>query len=167
MLPVQAQHLESIKRILRDNAGKLISIELANEEQDTKEATDLIVRADVGTIAVRIRTYRSTLIRGECVRDFTVRSRTRYNGRTEIDKLRDGFAKWYLYAWESEDGRSLAEYVLVDMDMVRDAGLLDRAWQEISNGDGTAFIPIPLWALKHAGCLVAIQVEQDIPLVFC
>ena len=160
MIPIQAQHIESITNIIKHEAANLIEINLATEEQDTQQATDIVVATSVGTIAVRVRTYRSTIAKG--YRDFTIRTRSCLGNRTEIDKLREGFAKWYIYAWEDDSGK-IDQYILVDMDIVRDQRLLDVARRDISNGDGTMFCAISIDELVVAKCLISYRLALPLP----
>lgn len=141
------RHIPAMIRILRANAMHLISVEIADEHQDTKESTDLVVRVTGGEVAVRTRRKQY----GKQYRDFTIRSKSRYGQKTELDKLREGFARWYLYAWEADYGY---DYILVDMDAVRSAGLLDVNRPERCNRDGTRFIAIDLAELRQHGCIV-------------
>ena len=136
-------------KILKDNAMHLLQINIATEEQDTKEATDLVIDVIGGTVAVRTRRHATD----KGYRDFTIRCRSTWGQKTEIDKLREGYAKWYLYAWEQRDGGY--EYILLDMDRVRDSGLLDGRKQVIINRDGrTGFVSISLFDLNNSNCII-------------
>jgi len=135
-----------IHKILRENAGRFIKIKVAPRHEDTKCATDFMIVIDNGSIAVRVRST-------DCIfRDFTVRSRTRCNLKTEIHKLRDGMADWYLYLWHKSNNSY--DWVFLDIDKIRKSGLLDKSYDEIPNGDGTWFIAIPLSDLRIHGCVI-------------
>ena len=148
---------EQIKKILHDNAMLLIEINLADEYSDTKQATDLVIKVNRGCVAARVR--RNVI----GFRDFTIRSYSR-GYKTELQKLREGFADWYLYAWT--DDNTVLEYLMIDMNILRAAGLLDREREEITNNDGgaTRFIFIPLPELQAAKCVVRHwNAEYDTP----
>ena len=153
MLPVQAKHLKSIEEIIRKNAYDIVDIKLASEYQDTRQATDMVVTVTTGTIAVRIRTFKSTKKK---YRDFTVRSITRCGNKTEIDKLRDGWARWYVYAWENQAGE-ISEWMFIDMDKVRASKLLDTKRHDIPNGDGTFFRAYSETELRLCNSIVTCQ----------
>lgn len=138
------EHINNMVKILKDNAMHLIDVRIADEYKDKNESTDLIIQVVGGDVAVRTRKT--------SFRDFTIRSKSYYGQKTELDKLREGFAKWYLYAWESKDGY---DYVLVDMDVVRKCGILDIKRKEIPNIDGTKFIAINLSELADNNCIVS------------
>jgi len=151
----QSGYYEQIKRIIEWNATQFIRVYVADPDADYKRATDFTVRIDGGDIAVRIRRA------SQKYRDWTIRS---YKGghKTEIHKLKEGFGRFYLYCWEDEQGR-LSEWVLIDLDRVRKAGLLDKTRREIANQDGrTRFIAVPVGELDEANCLVVRQLQKKI-----
>lgn len=141
------KYIPQLTEILKKNAMHLISVVPAPEESDLKYATDLVIVIKGGDVATRVRSP------GCRFRDFTIRTRTRYNIRTEIHKIRDGFAKWYLYAWTDADEK-IESWILVDLDMVRKYGLLDIKRDEIPNTDGTKFISISIGELDTWGCVI-------------
>lgn len=140
------QHINNMIEILKANSMNLISVEIADEYKDTKESTDLIINVKGGDVAVRTRKQNVKY------RDLTIRSRSKFGNETELDKIKKGFAKWYLYAWENGIDY---DYIIVDMDIVRDNGLLDIQRNEMFNFDGTKFISIPVTELEFHNCLVA------------
>ena len=95
--PVQREqsdmYLEAFKDILRRNSMNFLSLEVSNEYKDTQEATDMLIKIEGGDVALRVRNPSCKF------RDFTIRSRSKYGGKTEIDKLKEGFGDWYLYVW--------------------------------------------------------------------
>lgn len=149
------KHIPEMMKILRENAIYFMDIEIADDYKDAKESTDLIVSVKGGAdVAVRTR-FASCQFR-----DFTIRSRSFCGGETEIHKLRKGFAKWYLYAWELNNG--LYEWILVDLDRVRQNDLLDKNWMGKQNADGqTQFIIIPLKELWDVGAIVNLKLTQS------
>ena len=141
------KHLEQARNILRKNAHLLLTFPIADEEKDMKQATDMMIDAGAGSIALRFR-------HGTTFRDLTIRTHSYYGGKTEIDKLREGYAKWYLYMWfdcdEDCDGKNCTpvDYLLVDVDKLRMTEVLNDSYikpKEIVNKDGeTSFYPIDL-----------------------
>lgn len=145
-------YLESFKEILKRNSMHFLSLEVSNSEKDTQEATDMIIKIEGGDVALRVRNSNLKY------RDFTIRSRSKYGGKTELDKLKEGFGDWYLYGWGA--GGNVNEYVLIDLDKVRSFKLLDIDRNNISNGDGTTFINIEIGELQMIGCIVAKQLSD-------
>lgn len=143
----QKNYYSQVKRIIEDNALVFIKIDVADEESDLKRATDFVVRITGGDVAVRLR--RSDVR----YRDLTIRSFNK-GYRTELDKIRDGFGKFYLYGWTNLNN-IINEWVLIDLDKMRELKLFDGK-QEIINTDGiTRFIAIPIYEIDKTGCIVA------------
>ena len=146
----QERHKGQVTAILRRVVGKMadITIRTASDNEDKKQSTDYIVEVSVvGTVAARIR-------RNTNFRDLTIRS-VRTNGtKTELAKIKEGFARWYLYIWHDDNSKVL-EWIIVDLDKVRSANLLDAERKTIMNKDGTTgFINITIKELKDANALV-------------
>lgn len=145
--------LPQIVDILKSNAIYILEIRIADSDKDTKEATDLVISVTGGDVAVRIR-------RGKYhkYRDWTIRSVRDSGAKTELNKLRDGFAKWYLYLWT--DSENIVDWILVDLERSRSSGLLFKDRRNISNGDGTYFVAIPVNEIKRFNCLVSEYTAQ-------
>ena len=145
---VWADGFESqVLTILNGLLPHLVVLNVASQEHDNHQATDFEIQLVGGTVAVRLRRPRYDY------RDLTIRS-SRTNGtKTELAKIKEGYAYRYLYGWIDENNR-IVEWMLVDLDRVRSAGMLDGR-REIYNTDGkTAFIAIPAEELCAKGCLV-------------
>lgn len=146
--------LPDIIKILAKNAGEFIDIDEADIETDARMATDLVITIKGGQVAVRIRRNGYGKYR-----DWTIRSRRDSGQKTELEKLQEGFARWYLYLWTTNS--TIVDWILIDLNRVRDSGILQREYREISNGDGTHFIPIKTDTLKWHQCLIAEFQEDD------
>jgi hypothetical protein len=145
----QERFYAKVQEILAQNAVHFIRVKVATAAQDMRQATDFVVETDRGDIALRIRREEYS---GR-YRDWTIRSYKRGN-RTELHKILDGWARFYLYCWEGRDG-NLFDWVLIDLDKVRECNLLTGRI-ETANKDGyTRFIAIPIREVEKAGCLVA------------
>lgn len=142
----QESYYDQVIRILKQNAAYFVIVTVASLEEDMKHAKDFDIRIEGGDIAVRIRRPYYTF------RDLTIRSYI--NGyKTEIDKLREGWGRYYLYCWTNDNIR-ISEWILIDMNKVRELKLLDNR-KEISNKDGrTRFIAIPAQELKAKDCIM-------------
>ena len=149
----QEQKYQEIIQILQRHLSYIVSIRVADKEEDTRQATDMVIEVETGTVCVRIRSHGS---HKDKYRGLTIRTKSAGNGKTEIHKLREGFGKYYFYAWADESD-VLAEWVLIDIDKVRDAGLLDEPVCQIPNRDGcTRFMEISMNQLRAAGAILVI-----------
>ena len=143
-------YLPEIKRILRENAMLFISVVKADEERDLEKATDLLVKVENGDVAVRVR--RPTK---KQKRDFTLRSWRKSGVKTELQKIREGFGRFYLYIWLDQE-LEVADWILVDLNALRASGCLKNSLEEILNKDGkTAFVILSLKKLKNSNCLLS------------
>lgn len=128
------QYHNIIKKIVEKIAPRIISFTIAPEQEDMTQATDYIITVEKGTIACRIRRPQYNNYR-----DFTIRSR---NGesKTELAKIKEGFGRWYIYAWTKNESQ-IAEWWLLDLNALRESPLLNTDRPEKQNTDGkTAFI---------------------------
>lgn len=146
------ERLAQVTEILRDNAMHIVKIEIAPETRDTKEATDLIIEVTGGSVAVRVRRSDTRF------RDLTIRSRRPSGIPTELHKIRQGFGDWYLYGWT--DNGHISEWILVDLNQVRNTGLLEKVRRGIPNFDGSScFIAISISELFANSCLTSFRLH--------
>lgn len=158
----ERQKLPQVLGILKRHAMSIVRFDIADSEQDTKQATDLTVTLKGGAVGVRVRRFAST---SRQYRDWTIRFRSQYGNATEIHKLRDGWGDFYLYAWEDDHGE-LREYMLFDLHQVRAEGLLDPSCIYMKSvrsnrgmNDNTAFVTIPARELQERGCMVVHTID--------
>jgi len=133
---VSKKYYPQVKNILRKNASLFVSFEDSTFEQDTEQACDTICVIKGGTIAVRSR-------RPYPIRDFTIRSVPMFGSITEYNKLKKGFADWYIYTWDN--GSKDLEYIIVDLHIFREKYIDKPNAMNIPNNDGTKF---HAWELK-------------------
>lgn len=143
-----------VKKILKANVGEMVAIDAAIDFEDQKQATDMVVRVPAGAVALRIR-------KDTTKRDLTLRSRRTSGAKTEYRKIvKDGFARWYLYAWT--DGDRIVDWMLLDLDKFRACRVgvakipFTELCGEIANRDReTAFYFWPRKYLRDWGMVVA------------
>ena len=147
------EYTDQLKTILGDHLSDIVKIEVAPDTLDQEEATDMVIQLKSGMVACRVRRDNIKF------RDWTIRTRSFYGKKTEIDKLREGYGDWYLYGW-AKDGK-ISRWMLIDLLKVRISGLLDKSRIEIPNTDGgrTKFIAISVPELIEADCLIAQQFD--------
>jgi len=143
--------LPEIVIILENNAKYLLNVRISGEEKDKTEATDLQLKTDGGDIAVRI-------LREKKYNTFTIRSYRSSGSKTELAKLKEGYCRWYFFGWCKDD--KLSEWIIIDVNKLRESGLLD-AYETIMNKDQTTgFIAIPLKDLSFHDCIVAFNIVE-------
>lgn len=135
-------------------ASYFLDFATADPKRDMEEATDLVLEINGGTMAVRIR-------RKQFYRffDWTIRYKIGNNNiKTEIHKLREGFADWYFYGYSADDKSELAFWCLIDLYRVREEKILDKKRRIQPNvGGRTSFIGVPIHELNKAGTLIFIS----------
>lgn len=159
----QKRFMPQIVAILKENSKHLISIDIAPMHDDVHHATDLVLKINgIGSIAVRIRRYILNRYTNMPYRDFTIRAKTRYNIKTEIHKLKEGFAQWYLYCWLDETNENISSYILIDLNLVREYGIFDLNHRIRMNYDGTGFIAIEpsYFSMVNRNILVSYKLDE-------
>ena len=149
---------DAIQAAIQSVAGVFVRMEVADMDDDMRRVIDYVVRVEGGDIACRIR-RNMYLAR---FRDWTIRSVVPSGATTELDKLRDGFGRWYFYAWATPNDRDLADWMLIDLDAVRRTDILYCDREERMNDDGTGFIYVTRDEL--ADCITAQMPPPPNPL---
>lgn len=143
------QYIPEAFNVLRQNAGFLVSFEIAPENIDLKEVGDIVLSSNMGHIAFRVRRPNVSH------RDLTIRCKRISGVETEIHKIRAGFGRWYLYAW-ADGNRRFKDWILIDLDQFRSCGLASEDRYEIPNTDGaTWFYAYSDAELELNNCVVA------------
>jgi hypothetical protein len=114
------QFIPDLRRIIGTQIVNVSSFEL-----DAKGATDLIVfRSNDLHIAARVRSP-EYLIRWP--HDITIRSDRPSGAETELSKIINGFGHWFIYGFDSGDGRTLSKWSIVSLNAFR-AALIRNSW---------------------------------------
>lgn len=124
------------------------SVVPASTIMDRRFGTDLYVMdTPVGAVAMRSRT--SSAMRFDTC-EFTIRTRTRYGGETELDKIMAGAVNRMFYGVRNREGTDYAWWMFFNLNVLRDAMNKWRTeqangrrswpfWERHANGDGTEF----------------------------
>jgi hypothetical protein len=132
---LERKFINDIKMIIYQNISNLpkncFVVNESSEMEDTKLSFDLYFSADI-QISVRIRSFKY-----RNYNDITIRSKAKYGGLTEIDKLIDGKGQIYFYGVLSENEEKIIKYVLFDINRIR-SKLKDNGIERV-NYDGTKF----------------------------
>jgi hypothetical protein len=158
---------EKMMPVIKTAIGRIPSryffdIEDATFEKDTQEATDLIIKLSGGDVAVRVRGYKYSYPDGKPLAfDLSIRWRSRYGLKTEIDKLREGFGRWYFFAIAHPNEDGLCDGCLIDLNKMRSSGILqdEKLWQINPNTDGTAGGYIAARKLQNLGCVLWPEIK--------
>lgn len=144
------------KKIIGEHKIKDISsLEQASQEKDSNEATDMVLKVGGQSISLRVRKTGK-------FRDFTIRTKSEGHGKTEIDKLKEGYGNYYLYCWA--EGDTITEWMFLDIEKIRQSGLLIYA--PLKNGtktnwsDGTKFTWISFEDLMKNDCIINFDIEK-------
>lgn len=139
----------AIEEVVRLAFPSLMEFSISSPEADMKSATDYLVTIKTGTIACRVRHAGYF----ESFGDLTIRAYRGSGATTELEKIKMGGPRWYLYAWESGATVGAFEaWVVVDMDESRKKGVFHKPRNIIYNKERkTGFVAIPLLEL----CIVA------------
>ena len=112
---------------------------IADENSDCTQATDMYMYSIRGLrIALRVR-----FLNMHTYEDITIRSRTAYNMKTEIHKIREGYGDYYLYCW-APDGQKITQWVIFDLDKFRNRMDYYLKDVDIPCGDGTCMTSFDL-----------------------
>lgn len=146
-------YISQVVKLLVSLGHHLVRIDVASLEKDNKQATDFEVRIKGGDIAVRLRRPSVKF------RDLTIRTHRDSGAKTELAKIKEGYAFCYFYGGlDTTD--TISEWIFVDLDKVRETGLLEKERHIQHNHDGTHFIGIPIRELYNAGCLIAYNLKK-------
>ena len=139
------KYLPEVEQILRDNIKYLLKISIS-ENKDIFEGTDLSLSIQSADIAIRI-------LREKKYDTFTIRSYRSSGSKTELQKLKEGYCRWYFFGWCKNE--ILDDWIIIDIEFLRESGLLE-GFETIFNKDKTTgFIAIPIKDLSFHQCIVA------------
>lgn len=143
----QANYLPEVERILKKHLPDLVEIRLGTEDEDTHKATDMVITLASRSIAVRLRRARDKY------RDMTIRALIPTGNPTELHKLQDGHGDLYFYGWV--DGSMMVNYMIVDLNQLRKAGVFHASRRLIKNPEGTGFVVIKRSEIRRASAMIA------------
>ena len=88
-------------------------LKISSIYEDTRLSYDMKLNVDI-EVSVRIRDNKY-----KRYQDLTVRSRSKNGGKTEIDKILEGKAQIYFYAYMNKEENDLEEINICDIDILR------------------------------------------------
>lgn len=143
-------HIDQINDVVRKLVGKIIDIVPTSPERDRTEAIDYEIKVPTGDIACRIRRAEHCYSR-----DLTVTTLRPSGAIPEVQKILQGCARWYLYAWAHQG--CFLDWMFVDLDVVRREELLEgaiRMKRQRTLDDGSRFLFISFEELHKRGAIV-------------
>ena len=148
-----------LKEIIYKYPRIFMDINISTPIEDTQYATDFIITTSNRNVAVRVR-------ESDCrFRDLTIRAKTKWNMKTEIDKIKEGHGDIYLYCWKDRN-YEIKDYVIIDIHKLRSSNLLGKERKIILNKDsqgfrnGTGFIHITLDELNKFDCILKNKIDR-------
>jgi len=145
-----------IEEIIRSVVGDIIKIKIGTPVEDMKQVTDITIKVRTGNIAIR---NRSDNVPWNKFHDITIRSILPSGHKTELDKIKEGRGKWYLYGWQY-----FKDWIFFDLDFIRERKLLSNRQNIPNKEDGTWFISIPLMELKLGTIKASYDIEKYLGL---
>ena len=121
-------------------------VEISTFEQDTKQACDYVVGKHIH-ISARLR---DDFYRQRYPNDFTIRSRTKYNGESELSKILKGHGTYMFYGFINKGGYGIHSYKLIDLSIFRRAFECGNSYihhkinNPLNNNDGTKLVAFDL-----------------------
>jgi len=135
---MELKHRPRIQEILKQAFPRFIpqvTVDIATFTQDTQQATDLIINTPTCNIGCRVREYQAYTKYPD---QFTIRSRVYKGGRTELDKILEGYGDYNFYAFENETGTDFIHWFIYSLDIFRQYHKVCQG-QEFRNPDGSYF----------------------------
>jgi hypothetical protein len=114
------------------NLTKYFKFRPSTNEEDSNLSFDLVFNLDF-TISVRIRKNKYLKYK-----DLTIRSKSKNNGKTEIDKIMEGKAQVYFYAYMNECEDKLIKVFMADVEAIRKLTFV-KDYKHKKNNDNTEF----------------------------
>jgi hypothetical protein len=122
-----------IKKSLPNLYNSFMEFRPATEYEDGNLSFDLVFNLNF-TVSVRIRKFNYIKYL-----DLTIRSKTKNNGYTEIDKIKDGLSQIYFYAYMDLQETELIKIRIINVDAIRKL-IKDNKFEKRKNNDTTEFL---------------------------
>jgi hypothetical protein len=119
-----------IKQAMPNLFDSFVQFRQSDEEEDGKLSFDLVFNMNF-TISIRIR--KNNYLK---YNDMTIRYKSLKGQRTEFDKIKDGLAQIYFYAYMSGDENSLCKVRICNVESIRKL-IENEKYKVYKNSDGT------------------------------
>lgn len=149
---LNTKYLTQVKRILINKSYIFTKFREATPTEDMNYGFDAVLSFPDVKIPVRIRKFQYLKFM-----DLTIRSKSRYGLKTEIDKLKEGFGDFYFYAWSNEENTKIMTYMVLNLEAFRNTVINSPTWANKSNNDGTFFHTYSMKALLENRIVVILE----------
>ena len=130
-----------IKKALPKLADSFSKYRPSTSYEDGTLCFDLVYGLNF-TVSVRIRKNKYLKYN-----DLTIRSRSKMGNKTEIDKIMEGMAQIYFYAYMNEEETKLVKVRMVNVDSIRELTETGNFYTK-NNKDGTKFNTYSFFNIK-------------------
>jgi len=133
-----------INKALPNLLGSFVNFKPSTDLEDTTLSFDMVYNLSF-TVSVRIRKHEYIKFK-----DLTIRSRSKYGQRCEIDKIKEGMSQVYFYAYMNKEETELIKIRIANVDAKR--RLIDSGYyQKKKNTDGTEFYTFSFYDIYNEG----------------
>ena len=122
-----------IKNSLPNLYDNYMEFRPATEYEDSNLSFDLVFNLNF-TVSVRIRKYKYIKYL-----DLTIRSRSKNNGFTEVNKIQEGLSQIYFYAYMNDEETELIKVRIVNVNAIREL-IKEKKYIKKTNIDLTEFL---------------------------
>lgn len=133
-----------IKNALPNLYGTFIKFRHADDYEDSNLSFDLVFNFNF-TISIRIRQNKYINFN-----DLTIRYKSKYGCKTEFDKIKEGLAQIYFYAYECPERKSLIKIRMADVQAIRKL-IKENLYSINENKDGTKLAAFKFSDINKAG----------------
>lgn len=136
---------EHINNAIPNLINTFCQYKAATDFEDVNLCFDLIFNMNF-TISIRIRKHKYIPYN-----DLTIRSKTKNGFKTEIDKIKEGLAQIYFYAYMNENENKLVKIRIANVEAIRKL-TSSKIYEHKKNNDGTEFFTYKFADIKkHNG----------------
>lgn len=143
-MPVIKEH---INIVLNNMYNKGFDIIPSSDYEDSNLSFDIKFNWSF-VISVRIRKNKYMMYN-----DITIRKKSKNNGKTEFDKIKEGMANLYYYAYQNINETDIVKAYIVDVSAIR--RLINKGkFTTHKNTDNTGFAGFKIEDIKNEGGLI-------------
>lgn len=134
-----------IVKALPNLYGNFVEFRKATEEEDCRFSYDMVFGMNF-TISIRIR--KNSYLK---FNDLTIRSKAKFGGKTEIDKIMEGLAQVYFYSYMNQAETDLVKIRIADVNAIRTLYKIGKFTGPKKNFDGTELIAFSFENIASVG----------------
>lgn len=147
--------------LVREWMIQKITVDPADIVDDMTKAKDIQISFELfkkGSADIACRCRRISV---DKYGDITIRSGRPSGMKSELQKIKEGHGDYMVYGWIP--GKHIEAYCIVDLDRMRQSGVLEQKRQTRWNKDwSSCFVFLSINELRQTGCLVDYHDFQDV-----